>query len=113
MFAPNPGKRMTKVEAKIEYTDGTSRLFEFPYGGIMNKKGLNNDRFRKYQTVALSKKKYSAVWPDAARWALRKSGEKHHRKIPRSVTLVRKVKVIPPIKERFFLSLISNRCPRA
>ena len=105
MFSPNPGKRIVRVEALIEYTDQTQKRFKFPSPTDLADKLMYGERFRKYQTQALAQKKNSHLWPDAARWVLRKAGEKSYSKIPARVILTKSVRVIPSPKAKFFIHL--------
>ena len=107
MFAPNPGRRMLRVDALIEYRDGSSMLFPFPTPNDLTERYLYGERLRKFQNAGLGNKKNAHLWPDAARWILRTAGTKSYTKIPKRVTLFKAVKVIPPLSRRFFKHLSS------
>ena len=72
MFAPDPVKLNSYVDAQVTFRDGTSRTWAFPR---MDRLGLADryfkERYRKFSTEYLRMDSFSALWPDAARYIAR------------------------------------------
>ena len=69
MFAPNPMKLNSYVEAEVSFRDGSRRIWSFPR---MNEIGYVDryfkERYRKFANEYLRMDVHSALWPDAARY---------------------------------------------
>ena len=72
MFAPDPAKLNSYVQAEVWFRDGSVRLWSIPR---MNELGYFDryfkERYRKYATEYLRMDSHSALWPDAARYVAR------------------------------------------
>ena len=72
MFAPNPKRENTYVDAEITYRDGRKHLWVFPQ---MHELGYferyAKERYRKFSNERLVVKENAALWPDAARYIAR------------------------------------------
>ncbi|HZU25125.1 MAG TPA: hypothetical protein VFA04_06360 [Bryobacteraceae bacterium] len=72
MFAPSPMALNGYVDAEVIFADGQTKSWAFPR---MEQIGLfertYRERYRKYVNEYLRFDKYSALWPDAARYIAR------------------------------------------
>jgi hypothetical protein len=72
MFAPDPAKVNSYVDAEITFRDGSTTLWSVPR---MNEIGYVDryfkERYRKFSTEYLRIDAYAALWPDAARFIAR------------------------------------------
>ena len=72
MFAPDPAKVNSYVDAEVTFRDGTRQMWQLPR---MNEIGLIDryfkERYRKYGTEYLRMDSHAALWPDAARYIAR------------------------------------------
>jgi hypothetical protein len=72
MFAPNPTRNNTYIDAEITYRNGQKHIWSFPQ---MQELGYfdryTKERYRKFATERLWVKENSALWPDAARYIAR------------------------------------------
>jgi hypothetical protein len=72
MFAPNPKRENTYVDAEITYRDGRKHIWVFPQ---MQELGYAQryakERYRKFSNERLIKTENSALWPDSARYIAR------------------------------------------
>jgi hypothetical protein len=95
MFAPNPTRDNTYIDAEITYRNGRKHVWSFPQ---MQELGyfdrLVKERYRKFATERLCVKENSALWPDAARHIARLNADASNP--PQSVKLVAYRFVIPP-----------------
>ena len=94
MFAPNPLRQNTYIDAEITYRDGRKHIWTFPQ---MQELGYAEryakQRYRKFANENLWVKERSALWPDAARYIARLNGDASNP--PRIVKLVHYWCVIP------------------
>lgn len=103
MFAPNPTRLNVYITAEVEFEDGTKDVFAFPKPSEMNifQKYVNGERYRKIVSEAIRNDSHSWMWPDTARFALRKLREKHFNKIPLKVHLSRHWSETPDLDKKF------------
>ena len=103
MFAPNPLRANNFIDATVEFTDGSKITWEFPRTNQNDLWGryLWGERYRKYAVDGLRLDQNSHLWPDAARFVLKKIAQTHFRKIPTKVTLRRNWSNIPDWNEQF------------
>jgi len=76
MFAPNPMRENTFIDAEITYRSGRKRIWTFPQ---MQELGYAEryakERYRKFANERLWVKEASFLWPDAARFVARLNRE--------------------------------------
>ena len=76
MFAPNPMRENTFIDAEITYRSGRKRIWTFPQ---MQELGYAEryakERYRKFANERLWVKDASFLWPDAARYIARLNRE--------------------------------------
>ena len=76
MFAPNPTRENTFIDAEITYRSGRKRIWTFPQ---MQELGYAEryakERYRKFANERLWVKEASFLWPDAARYIARLNRE--------------------------------------
>jgi hypothetical protein len=103
MFAPNPIRVNGFVDAKITYADGSEYIWTFPrpQEGTLLERYIYGERYRKYVMDGLRLDSKSYLWPDGARFVLRKTAKRNLSKRPVSVTLRRRWKDIPNWEEEF------------
>jgi hypothetical protein len=72
MFAPNPGRHNTYIDAEITYRNGRKKIWTFPQ---MQDLGYTEryakERYRKFANERLWSKSNAALWPNAARYIAR------------------------------------------
>jgi len=72
MFAPDPAKINSYVEAQVFFRDGSTQVWSVPR---MNEIGYVDryfkERYRKFSTEYLRMDSHAALWPDAARYVAR------------------------------------------
>jgi len=72
MFAPNPMRENTFIDAEITYRSGRKHIWTFPQ---MQELGYAEryakERYRKFANERLWVKENAAIWPDAARFIAR------------------------------------------
>jgi hypothetical protein len=95
MFAPDPSKLNSYIEAEIWYRDGSREMWAFPR---MNELGYVDryfkERYRKFATEYLRLDSNSALWPDAARYLART--HRNPTNPPTGVRLIRSWSEISP-----------------
>jgi hypothetical protein len=103
MFAPNPSRLDVKIIAEVFFDDGTKDIYDFEDPLRLNivEKYISGERFRKYTAETLRKDSFSYMWPDAAKFALRKVRERNVNRIPVKVELNRMWDEIPLVSESF------------
>lgn len=103
MFAPNPLRSNSFIDAKVTFSDGTFMVWDFPRPSTSNfsEKYFYGERFRKYSVDGLRKDNNSHLWPDAAKYVLRKIAKNYYKKIPLKVTLRRRWRNIPDWNQQF------------
>jgi hypothetical protein len=88
MFAPDPARVNSYVEAEISFRDGSTRVWSVPR---MNELGYVDryfkERYRKFSTEYLRMDSHAALWPDAARYIARVNRNPANQ--PTAVRLVR------------------------
>ena len=96
MFAPNPSRDNTYIDAEITYRNGRKQVWSFPQ---MQELGYFDrymkERYRKFAEERLWVKENSALWPDATRYIARLNADASNP--PQSVKLVAYRFVIPPL----------------
>lgn len=94
MFAPNPMRANTYIDAEITYRSGRTHIWTFPQ---MQELGYveryAKERYRKFANERLWLKENSAIWPDAARYIARINSNGSD--LPRTVALIHYMCVIP------------------
>jgi len=72
MFAPDPLKLNSYIDAEVWFREGSARVWSFPK---MHEIGYVDryfkERYRKFSTEYLRMDSHSALWPDAARYIAR------------------------------------------
>lgn len=103
MFAPNPSRSSYKITAEVEFTDGSREPWAFPDPSKLSvrEKYQFGEKYRKLVGEALRRNDHSFMWPDVAKFVLRKVGEEHFDKIPRRVHLIRHWEDVPLLSEAF------------
>ena len=95
MFAPNPGRQNTYIDAEIIYRNGKKHLWTFPQ---MQELGYAEryakERYRKFANERLWLKERSELWPDAARYIARLNADASNP--PQIVRLAHYWSEIPP-----------------
>jgi hypothetical protein len=91
MFAANPARVNTYISAEVEFDDGSKDSFIFPKPSEMNifQKYLYGERYRKILSEGIRRDDHRWMWPDTAKFAMRKLKEKNFAKIPLKVRLYR------------------------
>ncbi len=102
MFSPNPARTHTNISAVVEFEDGSKDTYEFPRVSqqTLKQRYVNGERFRVI-TEAISQGDNRFMWPDTAKFALRKLKDKNFHKIPLKVSLVRHWYEIPDVDAEF------------
>ena len=97
MFAPNPLRINGFVDAKIIYQDGSQKTWTFPgpQKGTLLQRYMYGERYRKYIMDGLRLDKNSHLWPDAAKFVIRKTSKENLNKIPSKIILRRRWQDIP------------------
>lgn len=103
MFAPNPTRLNLYITADIEFEDGSKDTYFFPRPAQMNlfEKYVNGERYRKIVTEGIRNDSHKWMWPDTAKFALRKMRNKHYNKIPLKVHLSRHWSDTPDLNSEF------------
>jgi hypothetical protein len=103
MFAANPARVNTYISAEVEFVDGSKDAFIFPKSSELSlaKKYLYGEKFRKILSEAIRRDDHRWMWPDTAKFALRKLKDKNYAKIPKKVRLFRHWSEIPDIDLKF------------
>ena len=71
MFAPNPKRANTYIEAELRYQDGSRKTWTFPRLEEMSlREKFLKERYRKYAD-SLQRDELDDLWPDAARYIAR------------------------------------------
>jgi len=95
MFAPNPSRDNSYIDAEISYRDRRKHIWSFPQ---MQELGYAEryvkERYRKFASERLWVKENTALWPDAARYIARLNADRSNP--PQTVKLVHYWFVIPP-----------------
>ena len=74
MFAPEPLTLNAYLEAEVEFSDGSTRIWTFPRVsemGVIDK--MINERYRKWAVDNIRLDKHSLFWADTARYVARKT----------------------------------------
>lgn len=103
MFAPNPTRLNIFIKADVEFEDGSKDSYVFPRPSEMNifEKYVSGERYRKIISEAIRNDSHNWMWPDTAKFALRKMREKHYNKIPLKVHLSRHWSETPDMSVEF------------
>lgn len=95
MFAPEPLKVNSYVQAVILFRDGTTRIWAFPrMENLTLVERYSKERYRKFTSDNLPQNKYAPIWPDCARYIARLNYNPANP--PVSVGLYRAISEIPP-----------------
>lgn len=107
MFAPEPMRMNSYVDAKVIFEDGTQTIFNFT--DIENislfDRYIYNERFRKYMTDGLRLDNKSYLWKDGAKFVLRKVDIANPKKMVKSVTFRRRWQPL----DKWFMPLVPHR----
>jgi hypothetical protein len=77
MFAPNPTRLNTYIDAEITYLDGQKHIWTFPQMQEMGyAERYAKERYRKFANENVWVKQSSAIWPDAARFIARLNADR-------------------------------------
>lgn len=103
MFAPNPSRTNLFVTAIVEFSDGSTDTFGFDYHNDLPlmEKYTNGERYRKFLSEGVSKESNKWMWPDIAKFSLRKVSTRNIGKRPVRVRLSRHWDEIPPLRQEF------------
>jgi hypothetical protein len=103
MFAPDPLKINGFLDAKIIFKDGTDRIWTLPTPHKLNSipRYLYGERFRKYNFEALRLDSKKHLWPDAAKFVLKKTKDIDKSKTPTKIILRRRWLKIPDWNTNF------------
>lgn len=98
MFAPNPSRDNSYIDAEISYRDGRKQIWSFPQ---MQELGYAEryvkERYRRFATESLCAKENAVLWPDAARYIARLNADASNP--PQTVKLVHYRSVISPLPQ--------------
>lgn len=77
MFAPNPSRANSYLEATLNFTDGSSEKWTFPRASQMSEwdRFISGERFRKYQQEHLRPLQKPELWKDLAEFLVRETGK--------------------------------------
>ncbi len=103
MFAKNPARINTFLSADVEFMDGTIDTYVFPKPTELTlfEKYVFGERFRKIISESIRRDDKRFMWPDTAKFALRKLRDKNYSKIPLRVRLNRHWYETPPMDQKF------------
>lgn len=103
MFAPNPLRSNAYIDAVVIFEDDSKVTWSFPRPSESDPvpRYLYGERYRKYAVDGLRLDRNSHLWPDAARFVLKKIRNKNFKKIPKKVLLRRNWKTIMDWNEKF------------
>jgi hypothetical protein len=103
MFAPVPNRGNIYLSAEVEFIDGTKENYMFPRTSMMtlSEKYDVGERFRKITTEGIRRDDFNFMWPDTARFVLKKMKEQTGHKLPLRVHLSRNWEIIPDINVEF------------
>lgn len=90
MFSPNPSRLDSLVKGEVEFSDGTSVVFDFLENNekSLSYKYLKGEKFRKFSSENLRQDNNKYLWSDASDYVLRKI-QKDISKQPVKVSLIR------------------------
>ena len=109
MFAPDPLRQNFYVDALIEYRNGEKKVFKFPAPkGHFERYFLGGERYRKFVSSGVRQERNKKLWPDTARWILKKAGEEDASRIPARIHLRRNWQDIPKMEKDFLPHLSKN-----
>lgn len=102
MFSPNPSKTNAHLSAEIEFDDGSTDKYFYPDASKMNllEKYIHGERFRVI-TEVIRRDENSFMWPDVAKFAMRKLKDHNFHKIPLKVHLYRHWDITPDMNKEF------------
>lgn len=103
MFAPVPNRGNIYLSAQVEFIDGTKEDYVFPRTSQLSlgEKYDYGERYRKITTEGIRRDDFKFMWPDTAKFVLKKMKEKTGHKLPLRVHLVRNWEIVPDIKAQF------------
>ena len=103
MFAPVPNRGNIYLSAQVEFIDGTKENFVFPRTSEMTtaEKYQYGERYRKLTTESIRRDDFNFMWPDTARFVLKKVKEKSGYKLPLRVHLTRHWEIVPDLDKEF------------
>lgn len=110
MFSPNPARTNVHLTAEVEFDDGTTDTYSYPDSAKMSlaEKYTSGERYRVI-SEAIRKDVNSFLWPDAAKFALRKLKDTNFQKIPMKVHLYRHWNIIPDMDKEFIPHLTKTK----
>lgn len=111
MFAKNPSRINVYISAEAEFDDGTKDTYVFPRPtelGLGDKYTFG-ERYRKILSEAIRRDDHSYMWPDTAKFALRKMRERNLNKVPLKVHLFRHWNETPDLEKEFVPHLTKSQ----
>lgn len=111
MFSPDPANLDAYLTAEVVFDDGSKDQYTFPRTTDMVwiDKYLYGERYRKIVEESIRRDDHSFLWPDAAKFVLRKVKERNFHKIPLKVYLTRHWSITPNPKEKFIPHLAKQK----
>jgi hypothetical protein len=103
MFAKNPARLNIYLTADVEFDDGTRDTYVFPKPTELSllEKYIYGERFRKIISESIRRDDNRFMWPDTAKFALRKLRDRNFAKLPLRVHLNRHWYVTPAMEQEF------------
>jgi hypothetical protein len=101
MFAPNPSRINVFLSAVVTFDDGSQDTFFLGQGesdSFLSRYSYG-ERLRKVSSEAIRMDSHKFLWPDTARYALRKVQARSGKKKPRRVELYRHWDQIPDLRQ--------------
>lgn len=107
MFSPDPADLDAYITAEVEFVDGTKDKYVFPRNPELSwiDKYKFGEKYRKIVEESIRRDDHNFLWPDTARFVLRKIKEKSFHKIPAKVHLYRHWNITPPMNKAFITHL--------
>jgi hypothetical protein len=103
MFAANPTRMNIYISARVKFEDGIEDEYIFPDSSRMSlgEKYRRGERFRKLISETISREENRFMWPDVAKFSLRKLRKRHFTRIPVRVELFQHWRKTPDLKQEF------------
>lgn len=104
MFSPNPSRLDSYLSAEVIFTDGSKSTYQFPRTNDLNfiQKHIYGEKFRKLTSESIRNNKYSFMWHDTAKFAIRQTMlANEFEKMPLKVKLFRHWATVPNVYQEF------------
>lgn len=107
MFSPNPADMDAHITAEVEFVDGTKDEYVFPRNSQLSwlDKYKFGEKYRKIVEESIRRDDHKFLWPDTARFVLRKVKDQNFHKVPMKVHLFRHWNITPPMNKKFLSHL--------